>query len=94
MQNSNTNTITIATSNLKPGDVIVQGGRGYNFNTQRYFDAVDRYEVVEIDEPAEVLVGIAAGQVRTDVHMRRIMSGGWLGPLRSQSCADTVTVER
>lgn len=84
---------TIATNDLKPGDVIVQTGRSYNLATEAMLEIVDRYEVVSVDEPAEVLYGIAAGQIRSTVHLQRIMSNGKRGAVREQSHGVTVTIE-
>lgn len=87
------NEALIPTSDLKPGDVIVRTERGYNFKAEHYFHVVNRWQVVAIDEPAPVLIGVAAGQVRTTVHVRRLMDGR-LGQVREQSLGETVNVER
>jgi hypothetical protein len=90
----NSTPTTIPTTTLQIGDVLVSNLNGYNMDTNRGFEAVQRHVVVSIDEPAEVLIGIAAGTVRTDVGVRRIKSNGGLGSVRSLSMGDTVTVER
>ena len=84
----------IPTTALKIGDVLVSNMNGYNLDSNRWVESVERHVVVSIDEPAEVLYGIAAGTIRTGVGVRRIMSNGRLGQVRSQSKGDTVTVER
>lgn len=90
----NSTPTTIPTTALEIGDVLVSNLNGYNLDSNRWIETVERHVVVSIDEPAEVLFGIAAGKIRTAVGVRRIMSGGRLGQVRPRSLGDTVTVER
>lgn len=88
-----TMTMTIPTSDLKVGDVIIVGGEAWNINAGSSFEVVDRYDVIAIDDPAPQWIGIAAGQVRTEVEVQRIKADGGHFSSRRLSFADTVNIE-